>query len=351
MSPSDFQTAVLNWFDQHGRTHLPWQQDISAYRVWVSEIMLQQTQVSTVIPYYLRFMKSFPSVQDLAAASLDEILHHWTGLGYYARARNLHKTAQQVSSDLKGKFPNTVDQLCELPGIGRSTAGAISAIAFHQQAAILDGNVKRVLARFAAISGWPGKPDVMDTLWTLAERNTPDQRIADYTQAMMDLGATLCKSSSPNCPACPLSKTCVAYHQGNPQDYPGKKPKKTIPVRKTCFLMINNKKGEFLLQQNPPTGIWGSLWVFPQCDNTDDINQTLEELGITTKGYSVLDVKRHTFSHFHLDYQPIQMILATAGIIPNKVSEKDNQVWYNPQKPISLGMPAPIKALFNGLNL
>jgi A/G-specific adenine glycosylase len=168
---------------------------------------------------------------------------------------------------------------------------------------------------------------------------------------MMDLGATLCKSSSPNCPACPLSKTCVAYHQGNPQDYPGKKPKKTIPVRKTCFLMINNKKGEFLLQQNPPTGIWGSLWVFPQCDNTDDINQTLEELGITTKGYSVLDVKRHTFSHFHLDYQPIQMILATAGIIPNKVSEKDNQVWYNPQKPISLGMPAPIKALFNGLNL
>jgi len=351
VSPNEFQTVVLNWFDQHGRTHLPWQQDISAYRVWVSEIMLQQTQVSTVIPYYLRFMKSFPSVQDLAAAPLNEILHHWTGLGYYARARNLHKTAQQVSADLKGNFPSTVDQLCELPGIGRSTAGAISAIAFHQKAAILDGNVKRVLARFAAISGWPGKTGVMNTLWTLAESNTPGQRIADYTQAMMDLGATLCTRSSPDCPACPLSKTCVAYHQGNPQDYPGKKPKKTIPIKKTCFLMINNDKGEFLLKQNEPMGIWGGLWVFPQCDNTDDIDRTLGELGINSQGYSVLDAKRHTFSHFHLDYQPIQVIMATAGIVQNKVCEKDNQVWYNPQKPISLGMPAPIKALFNGLNL
>ena len=351
MSPSDFQTAVLNWFDQHGRTHLPWQQDISAYRVWVSEIMLQQTQVSTVIPYYLRFMKSFPSVQDLAVAPLDEILHHWTGLGYYARARNLHKTAQQVSSDLNGEFPNTVDQLCKLPGIGRSTAGAISAIAFHQQAAILDGNVKRVLARFAAISGWPGKTDVMDTLWTLAERNTPDQRIADYTQAMMDLGATLCTRSSPNCPACPLTKKCIAYKQGNYQDYPGKKPKKTIPIRNTCFLMISNARGELLLQQNPPIGLWGGLWIFPQCDTTGCIDQALEELGVNIQDYRVLDAKRHTFSHFHLDYQPVVVNAGAAQMSQDRIGNNDNQVWYNPQKPISLGMPAPIKALLNGLNL
>ena len=350
MKPAEFQKAVLHWFDQHGRTSLPWQQNTSAYRVWVSEIMLQQTQVSTVIPYYLRFMKSFPSVEDLANAPLDEILHHWTGLGYYARARNLHKTAQQVSKELNGKFPSTVEQLCELPGIGRSTAGAISAIAFHQQAAILDGNVKRVLARFGAISGWPGKADVVDALWTLAQRNTPYQRIADYTQAMMDLGATLCTRSSPNCPACPLAKKCIAYKQGNPQDYPGKKPKKAIPIRNTCFLMISNNKGELLLQQNPPTGLWGGLWIFPQCDTTDCINQALKALGVNAQNYRVLNANRHTFSHFHLDYQPIAVNVGATEVFKDRVSEKGNQVWYNPQKPISLGMPAPIKALFDGLN-
>ncbi|MFT4652176.1 MAG: A/G-specific adenine glycosylase [Porticoccaceae bacterium] len=350
MKAAEFQKAVLNWFDQHGRTHLPWQQNTSAYRVWVSEIMLQQTQVSTVIPYYLRFMESFPSVKELAAAPLDEILHHWTGLGYYARARNLHRTAQQVSKELNGNFPSTVEQLSQLPGIGRSTAGAISAIAFHQQAAILDGNVKRVLARFGAISGWPGKAIVVDALWTLAENNTPHHRIADYTQAMMDLGATLCTRSSPNCPACPLRKKCLAYKQGNPQDYPGKKPKKTIPIRNTCFLMIRNDKGELLLRQNPPTGLWGGLWVFPQCDTAGCIDQALEELGVNAQGYSVLDAKRHTFSHFHLDYHPIEVNVGAAEVFQDRVCEKDNQVWYNPQKPISLGMPAPIKALFNELN-
>ncbi len=350
MKAAEFQKAVLNWFDQHGRTHLPWQQNTSAYRVWVSEIMLQQTQVSTVIPYYLRFMESFPSVKELAAAPLDEILHHWTGLGYYARARNLHRTAQQISKELNGNFPSTVEQLSQLPGIGRSTAGAISAIAFHQQAAILDGNVKRVLARFGAISGWPGKAIVVDALWALAESNTPHHRIADYTQAMMDLGATLCTRSSPNCPACPLGKKCLAYKQGNPQDYPGKKPKKTIPIRNTCFLMIRNDKGELLLQQNPPTGLWGGLWVFPQCDTAVCIDQALEDLGVNAQGYSVLDAKRHTFSHFHLDYHPIEVNVGAAEVFQDRVCEKDNQVWYNPQKPISLGMPAPIKALFNELN-
>lgn len=347
MQPVVFQKAILNWFDQHGRTELPWQQDINAYRVWVSEIMLQQTQVSTVIPYYLRFMQSFPTVQDLAGATTDDVLHHWTGLGYYARARNLHKTAQHVSNGLNGEFPSSVDGLCELPGIGRSTAGAISAIAFKQQAPILDGNVKRVLARFSAIGGWPGKTEVVAKLWSVADKYTPKVRIADYTQAMMDLGATLCTRSSPDCPSCPIKSHCMAHENGNPQDYPGKKPKKIIPVRTTCFLMITNRQGDWLLQQNPPAGLWGGLWVFPQCDSPQGIKSALMALGAAHKDYKILDSKRHTFSHFHLDYQPIRITLADNSLFEHQVNEGTKQVWYNPQKPISLGLPAPIKALFD----
>ena len=345
MTPAKFQQAVLKWFDQYRRTNLPWQQDINAYRVWVSEIMLQQTQVSTVIPYFHRFIASYPSVQSLAAAPPDEVLHHWTGLGYYARARNLHKTAQHVTNLLGGEFPDNVAQLCELPGIGRSTAGAISSIAFKNQATILDGNVKRLLARFGAIEGWPGKSDVVQKLWLAAETYTPHQRIADYTQAMMDLGATLCTRSSPNCKQCPVVKHCKAYKQGNPQDYPGKKPPKKLPVRTTCFLMIQNAEGELLLQQNPPAGLWGGLWVFPQCETPKQLEQTLIQLGIQSHSQQPLKVKRHTFSHFHLDYQPIEVSMSGQGIAAVQVADVQNQVWYNPQKPLSLGLPAPIKVL------
>lgn len=345
MTPAKFQQAVLTWFDQYGRTNLPWQQDINAYRVWVSEIMLQQTQVSTVIPYFHRFMASYPTVESLAAAPIDEVLHHWTGLGYYARARNMHKTAEQVANRLGGKFPDNVEQLCELPGIGRSTAGAISSIAFKNQATILDGNVKRVLARFAAIEGWPGKSEVVQKLWIAAETYTPYQRIADYTQAMMDLGATLCTRSSPSCEQCPLVKSCKAYKQGNPKDYPGKKPKKTLPLRTTCFLMIRNAEGELLLQQNPPAGLWGGLWLFPQCETEQQLEETYITLGIQPDSQVLLDVKRHTFSHFHLDYQPVEITISGQGTAALQVADVQNQVWYNPQKPLSLGMPAPIKAL------
>ena len=279
MSPKKFQNAVLNWFDQYGRTNLPWQQSINPYRVWVSEIMLQQTQVSTVIPYFERFMHSYPTVDALAAAPLDEVLHHWTGLGYYARARNLHKTAQLVSSELSGQFPDNVPQLIELPGIGRSTAGAISSIAFKNQATILDGNVKRVLARFSATDGWPGKSAVVEKLWLIAETYTPLKRIADYTQAMMDLGATLCTRSSPNCEQCPLMKDCKAFKQGNPQDYPGKKPKKKLPVRTTCFLMIKNSDGALLLEQNPPAGLVGWTLGIPPVRITGSVRGNLFKAG------------------------------------------------------------------------
>ena len=346
MRPAQFQKSVLDWFDQYGRTNLPWQQYTGAYPVWVSEIMLQQTQVATVIPYFERFMQSFPTVQDLASAPLDDVLHHWTGLGYYARARNLHKTAQHVVSVLDGQFPDNVTQLIELPGIGRSTAGAISSIAFKNQASILDGNVKRVLARFSATEGWPGKREVVEKLWLIAETFTPLDRIADYTQAMMDLGATLCTRSSPSCSECPLMSNCIAYQQGNPKDYPGKKAKKKIPVKTTCFLMLSNEQGEFLLEQNPPVGLWGGLWIFPQCETEAELSNLYSRLGVEPDSQEILEVKRHTFSHFHLDYQPVHATVASIAVSESKVAEGANQVWYNPQKPLSLGMPAPIKALF-----
>ena len=349
MRPAQFQKAVLDWFDQYGRTNLPWQQDTGAYPVWVSEIMLQQTQVATVIPYFERFMQSFPTVRDLAAAPLDDVLHHWTGLGYYARARNLHKTAQHVVTELQGQFPDNVTALIELPGIGRSTAGAISSIAFNNQASILDGNVKRVLARFSATEGWPGKREVVEKLWLIAETFTPLERIADYTQAMMDLGATLCTRSSPSCSECPLISSCIAYKQGNPKDYPGKKAKKKLPVKTAYFLILRNELGELLLEQNPPAGLWGGLWIFPQCETETELTELYARLGVESDSQEMQEAKRHTFSHFHLDYKPIHATVAQGGSSASMVAESTNHVWYNPQKPLSLGMPAPIKALLSNI--
>ena len=349
MRPAQFQKAVLDWFDPYGRTNLPWQQDTGAYPVWVSEIMLQQTQVATVIPYFERFMQSFPTVRDLAAAPLDDVLHHWTGLGYYARARNLHKTAQHVVTELQGQFPDNVTALIELPGIGRSTAGAISSIAFNNQASILDGNVKRVLARFSATEGWPGKREVVEKLWLIAETFTPLERIADYTQAMMDLGATLCTRSSPNCSECPLISSCIAYKQGNPKDYPGKKAKKKLPVKTAYFLILRNELGELLLEQNPPAGLWGGLWIFPQCETETELTELYARLGVESDSQEMQEAKRHTFSHFHLDYKPIHATVAQGGSSASMVAESTNHVWYNPQKPLSLGMPAPIKALLSNI--
>ena len=344
MSPKQFQQAVLNWFDTHGRKHLPWQTSISPYSVWVSEIMLQQTQVNTVIPYFERFMQSFPSVEALAAATEDHVLHHWTGLGYYARARNLHKTAQIICTELGGAFPDTVEQLSALPGIGRSTAGAICSIAFKKPAAILDGNVKRVLARYGAIDGWPGQTAVHNRLWLEAETYSPIQRTADYTQAMMDLGATLCTRSAPNCQQCPIANHCKAFSQGNPLDYPGKKPKKKLPVKTTCFLLIYNQQGELLLQKNPPTGLWGGLWVLPQAESVEAVVEHCTDLGLEAKSQQAQPAKRHTFSHFHLDYLPVRVEAIDRNCA---VAEGDNQLWYNPQNPLSLGMPAPIVALIH----
>jgi len=344
MKPIDFQQAVLDWFKQQGRTNLPWQNPITPYRVWISEIMLQQTQVATVIPYFERFMASYPSIDLLAQASLDEVLHHWTGLGYYARARNLYKTAHIVTHQMDHQLPDSIDALTALPGIGRSTAGAIRSIGYKKPAAILDGNVKRVLARFGAVDGWPGKTNVHNQLWDIAELYSPNYRTEEYTQAMMDLGALLCTKNTPNCSQCPLSKGCKALSQGNQSQYPGKKPKKVLPIRESIFLILHNTQGEVLLQQNPPTGLWGGLWVLPQIDQHSELEASCQTLGLTIKNKTLLDKKRHTFSHFHLDYQPLQVDVEE---LDNKISENSHRVWYNTENPLSLGLPAPIKALLN----
>ena len=342
MKPTDFQHAVLDWYQLQGRKDLPWQNPITPYRVWISEIMLQQTQVSTVIPYFVRFMASFPTVADLAKASVDEVLHHWTGLGYYARARNLHKTAQLISFEMNQQFPNTVEELSQLPGIGRSTAGAIRSIGFKQPAAILDGNVKRVLARYAAIDGWPGKTAVHNQLWDVAELYSPDQHTQEYTQAMMDLGALLCTKKSPLCDQCPIAAGCKALAEGNQTLYPGKKPKKLTPVREIIFLILRNSAGDILLQKNPPTGLWGGLWVLPQITTKKELEATCSKLGLSIQSKLFLEKQRHTFSHFHLDYQPLQVEVEETC---NNINENNDMVWYNRENPLSLGMPAPIKAI------
>ncbi|MGB1141418.1 MAG: A/G-specific adenine glycosylase, partial [Halioglobus sp.] len=270
LDPKEFADRVLAWFDTHGRHDLPWQYDTTAYRVWVSEIMLQQTQVKTVIPYFERFMAAFPDVDALAGAPEDEVLHLWTGLGYYARARNLHRAAKQVAFELGGTFPDSIEGLQALPGVGRSTAGAIASIALAQRASILDGNVKRVLARLHRVAGWPGQSAVHNQLWDIAEHYTPTARCADYTQAMMDLGATLCTRSKPACALCPMANDCEANAAGDQTDYPGKKPKKALPVRATHFLVLRNRDGDIWLEKRPAEGIWGGLWCFPEVASLEE---------------------------------------------------------------------------------
>ena len=341
MSPEIFQQKVLDWFSLHGRKDLPWQQDISPYRVWLSEVMLQQTQVTTVIPYFKQFTQQFPDIHQLANAPLDSVLHLWSGLGYYARARNLHKTAC-IISDNGGNFPDDLDLLMQLPGIGRSTAGAISSIALNKSQPILDGNVRRVLARFHAISGWTGNTKVSNELWLISSRYTPPSHFAEYTQAMMDLGATICVRSQPKCTECPINSDCLARIEGKTADLPTPKPKKPIPVKHIIFLLLYNNQGHVFLEQRPSVGIWGGLWSFPEYDSLSDIQAWLLENNITAQSTQPLDEQRHTFSHYHLDYTPI--IIKTENPI-NIVLEANQSVWYKSGQHNSLGLPAPIKRL------
>ena len=345
VTPS-FADRLLLWFDKHGRKDLPWQQDISPYRVWVSEIMLQQTQVNTVIPYYLAFMKSFPTVQRLARAPIDQVLHHWAGLGYYARARNLHKAAIYVTDELNGEFPDTVEEMEKLPGVGRSTSGAIISIAYRKRAPILDGNVKRVLARHRTIGGWAGEAATLNALWQASEETTPDKRPAAYTQAIMDLGATLCTRSRPRCEECPVNDDCLAYKSGTQSEYPGKKPKKALPVKAVQMLMIEAPKQEILLEQRPNSGIWGGLWSFPEVPVEQDAAEAaLQRFGVSGKS-TPKPVLRHTFSHYHLDIHPIHIELDVA---PGQIMEDDRLLWYNGPSAPEVGLAAPVQKLLKQL--
>ncbi|MBU2097658.1 MAG: A/G-specific adenine glycosylase [Gammaproteobacteria bacterium] len=336
--------AVLQWFDQHGRHDLPWQHNPTPYRVWVSEIMLQQTQVTTVIAYYQRFMQHFPDIHALAQAPIDDVLHLWTGLGYYARARNLHKTARIVSSQYHGDFPVSLEQLSELPGIGRSTAGAILALSMGQRGVILDGNVKRVLCRYYAIQSWSGENATQKLLWQLAEVSTPHDRTDAYTQAMMDLGATVCTRSKPACTRCPLADRCQALEKELTKTLPVSKPRKILPVRQTFMVLCAQDSHEVLLELRPDSGLWGGLWSFPEFSTFDDVQTWLEHKGARFE--TCWPVARHTFSHFHLDITPV-----VAKLTRHQIAESAAGICWYPLTPAEndartrLGLSAPVKKM------
>ena len=341
MTPGQFSEAVLDWYDRCGRKDLPWQQDTTPYRVWVSEIMLQQTQVSSVLDYFPRFMTALPTLEALAAASEDEVLHLWTGLGYYSRARNLQKTARILVSEHAGEFPRSVQQLTELPGIGRSTAGAIAALSMGLRAPILDGNVKRVLARFLATAGYPGESRVAAELWAAAERYTPQQRVNHYTQAMMDLGATLCTRSQPGCADCPLHKACKARQMGRQTSFPASKPRKALPQKNILMPMLVNPQHAVLLYRRPSSGLWGGLWSLPELPDLAGLEQLTGQHRLKVGNSEQLAELGHSFSHFHLTIQP-WLIRVTQDSCA--VAESD-WLWYNLAHPPRLGLAAPVKKL------
>ncbi len=340
-----FSHQVLDWYQKYGRKTLPWQLEKTPYKVWLSEVMLQQTQVATVIPYFERFMERFPTVTNLANAPLDEVLHLWTGLGYYARARNLHKAAQMVANLHMGVFPETFEEVAALPGVGRSTAGAILSLSLGKHFPILDGNVKRVLARCYAIGGWPGKKDVEKKLWDISEQVTPAQGVSQFNQAMMDLGAMVCTRSKPKCELCPVNNICVAYANNSWASYPGKKPKVTIPER-TGYLLMMQHQDSVLLAQRPPVGLWGGLYCFPQFETENELRDWLAQHQIPADNLTQLTAFRHTFSHFHLDIVPMWLpVPSFSGCM-----DEGTALWYNLAQPPSVGLAAPVERLLQQLH-
>ncbi len=338
---------LLAWFDVHGRRDLPWQTNPTPYRVWVSEIMLQQTQVTTVIPYYQRFMTAFPDVNALAAAPLDTVLHLWSGLGYYARARNLHKAAVVIATDYDGQFPNQVDALEALPGIGRSTAGAIVSLAYNQPAPILDGNVKRVLTRYHAVTGWPGKTQVAKQLWQLAESHSSLQRPAAYTQAIMDLGATVCSRRKPTCEVCPLQRDCRAEQLGTPEAFPTPQPKRHRPTKHQSIVVVKRQDGAVLLERRPETGVWGGMWSFPELAEAGGVAHWSDtRLGTTPLQVQQLKPLQHAFTHFDLVLEPV---LVTVSAEPRGVMDREGWLWYKHASDLNraVGLPAPVRSLLD----
>ncbi len=344
MSPHDSPIAapLLEWHARAGRHDLPWQTDRTPYRVWVSEIMLQQTQVPTVRPYYERFMRRFPDVRTLSAAGVDEVLHLWSGLGYYARARNLHRAAGLICTEHGGELPRSFAGLAHLPGVGRSTAGAILALSFDERFPILDGNVRRVLARYFGVAGGEGTAAGLKRLWELSERCTPATRVAEYTQAVMDLGATVCARSRPLCAVCPLAAGCFALRTGRQQELPAAR---SVPVRRTrsVFMVVAlDANGSVLLERRPESGVWGGLWCLPEFD-TPTAAQAFIRRSLVTSGSEPqrLSAIEHAFTHFSLVISPLLVHCAGAAA----VMEAGASVWYKARTPARIGLPAPIATL------
>ena len=335
-----FADRLLDWYRQYGRHDLPWQVETSLYRAWVSEVMLQQTQVATVIPYFEKFMQRFPDISTLAEVSQDEVMRYWAGLGYYSRARNLHSAAGIIAEQHGGEFPLSYDQVLALPGVGASTAGAILAQALGQRHAILDGNVKRVLARYLAIEGWPGQSTVEKQLWSWAEKYTPEQDIAEYTQAVMDLGAMVCTRSSAKCDVCPLLDDCMAFQGGRVAELPTRKPKKALPVREKRFLIIRNDRGHYLMEKRPPAGIWGGLWSLPELTMEQPVDEAVQQnWQLIVNDYNDLTVFRHTFSHFHLDITPCEVRVAQ---VANAVADPQQYQWCSDITELALAAPVSL---------
>lgn len=339
-----FAEQLTAWQRQHGRHDLPWQV-CDPYRVWLSEVMLQQTQVATVIPYYLNFVQCFPNVAALAAASQDDVLAAWSGLGYYSRARNLHRAAQTVMTRFSGEFPRTAEGLAELPGVGRSTAAAIAVFAFGTRAAILDGNVKRVLTRWAGIDGWPGQKQVESRLWLLAESLLPQSGVREYTQGLMDLGSLVCTRSSPDCAKCPVEGGCEARHSGQQAVLPTPKPRKATPERQVVLLLLRDESRRILLERRPPTGVWGGLWSLPEAPDTLSAAVCcMTRYGLKADFDPALPEIRHVFTHFNLTITPLPARVAGGSILA------DGQAgWFELAEAQALGLPAPVRRLLGFL--
>ncbi|HSS46212.1 MAG TPA: A/G-specific adenine glycosylase [Burkholderiales bacterium] len=338
---SDFADHIISWQKRHGRHNLPWQNTHNPYRIWLSEIMLQQTQVTTVIPYYRRFVKRFPNIKSLASAELNEVLTLWSGLGYYSRARNLHRATQIIARGHAGKFPRDFESVLNLPGVGRSTAAAICVFAFGQRHPILDGNVKRVLARYFGIKGYPGEKKVEAKLWRQSELLLPKRNIETYTQALMDLGATVCLRRKPLCAQCPLSTACRAFNKRMTSELPAPRPKKTLPRKQTVMLILLHK-GEILLEKRPPAGIWASLWGFPEMAPEDDVRKVCSQrFGARIRKPCFLPRLEQGFSHFELSIQPL--LLQVEAL--NFHAAEPGQLWLNLNDAQGAAVPAPVRKL------
>lgn len=337
---STFHLQLLAWYDQHGRKDLPWQQDKSPYRTWISEIMLQQTQVKTVIPYFLRFIERFPDVFSLNIACEDELFSYWSGLGYYQRARFIQKTATIIARDYQGLFPQDIELLKQLPGIGPSTAAAIASIAFNRPTAILDGNVMRVLSRYFLVDGVVSEAHVKKRLWALANQCMPTVRCGDYTQAIMDLGATCCTTKNPQCHVCPLADTCLAKQHNQVEEYPFKKQKKIRPIQSEQFLLLHTASNEIYLEKRPATGVWGNLWCLPSIGMDTKAEAYIQDkYGLSpTSTYSILSMK-HLFTHFQLNINAIALRIETLPV------DTSAGKWFKNDALSQLGLPKPVSTI------